>query len=290
MKDQAEKLRMMMQARSEHKKAKTLAVVSGKGGVGKTNVSANLAIILARKGYRVCLIDLDVGMGNVNILYGGNPSGTLYDFLTRGIPLESILMPGPQGVTFISGGNGLSEVPVLSRSMAAGLLSGLQTLESQYDFILFDMAAGAAAGTLQILLSVNEILVVATPEPTAMTDAYSMMKFIHLEDSESRFLVICNRSDNERQGMETFGRLQRAMQKFLSKEISLLGILPEDPHVRKAVIGQTSFIEQYPRSPVALQLNKMADRYLNGVTLGLERKETFIGKLRRLFQDKEERR
>ena len=267
MKDQAEELRRRMRIDSE-KCAKTIAVVSGKGGVGKSNISINTAMILAEKGNKVLLFDLDVGMGNINILLGQTSNNTISDFLQKKLSLSDVIQKSVDGVSYISGGNGLQDIAEFNDEMVDRLLSALEKLQKEYDFIIFDMAAGASAALLEVLVSADDIFVVATPEPTSITDAYSMMKYIHLRESESRLFVICNRTEHEKQGRETFDRLQQVMFKFLQKDISLLGILPEDLHVRKAVIAQSAFYHEYPRSSIARSLDKMITGYLGDHSQG----------------------
>lgn len=284
MKDQAEGLRLKLMQRAK-KQARTFAVISGKGGVGKSNISSNMAVILAKKGYKVLVFDLDIGMGNVNLLLGGSAAKSMGDFILKGEPLSQIVQDGPFGVSYISGGNGLYDAVEMDRDTVKMLLAGLQLFQETYDYIIFDMAAGADQSLLRILLAADELIVVTTPEPTAVMDAYSIMKLAHLQNENSRFLVMCNRTDNDQQGQETFLRLQQAMRKFLRKEIELLGILPEDRHVRKAVLNYTPVYCVYPRSPVSVKLEQAVDRLAgrNGQSDGEMKRESFISRLRKLF-------
>lgn len=290
MNDQAEKLRELM-GKDPKKQARTLAVVSGKGGVGKSNISINTAVLLARKGYKVLLFDLDIGMGNVNILLGSSHRRTISDFLNSDLPLQDIVQTGSDGISYIAGGNGLNEVEKMDNRMAAKLLAGFEEVNSQYDYVIFDMAAGASSATLQMLLATDEVLVVTTPEPTAIMDAYSMIKFICLEGYDNRFMLVCNRADNEQQGRNTLQKLQSVSSQFLQRDMELLGIVPEDKHVRKAVIAQSALCVSYPSSPAAVRLNEIIDRYLEDqVSAQLPMaKNSFVGKIRRLLFEKEER-
>ncbi|WP_062105059.1 MinD/ParA family protein [Bacillus niameyensis] len=286
MNDQAQKLRMLVQDRQGNH-AKTLAVVSGKGGVGKSNISINTAMILNKKGYKILLFDLDIGMGNVNIMLGYSSPKTIADFLKRDIPITDIVYTTGEGISYISAGNGLNETLELNEMMLSKLLNGLSDLQQDYDFIIFDMAAGATASTLKILLAVDEIFVISTPEPTSMTDAYSMMKFISLEGSSSVFYLICNRAESEKQGRETLNRLKQTAVKFLQKDVVLLGVLPEDQHVRKAVISQTAFSIKFPSSSITVKLERLIDQYLNKKqAVDHNPAHSFIGKLRSLFFQK----
>ncbi|CAM4034217.1 MinD/ParA family protein [Lederbergia lenta] len=288
MKDQAEKLRLKLQNHTQEL-ARTIAIVSGKGGVGKTNISTNLALTLADKGKRVLLFDFDIGMGNVNILLGTTSNSNISAFLQDDVPLKSIIQHTANGISYISAGNGLNEVMEMDNRMYNRLLDGLSELQAEYDFIIFDMAAGATTTALNILLSADDIFVVCTPEPTAITDAYSMMKFICSAQSESRFLLICNRAESKRQGKETLERLQSAAQKFLKKEVTLLGVLPEDKHVRKAVISQTAFSEKFPNADISLKLKKMVDIYMEDDYSDRFNHRSFVSKLRNIFTNKEGR-
>lgn len=291
MKDQAEKLRNMMR-RAEGKAAKTIAVVSGKGGVGKSNISINMAIAFAQKGSKVLLFDLDIGMGNVHVLMGQQAGRTIQDFLNGGFPLEDIIYHGPEGVAYISGGNGLRQVAELDETMLGRLLEALEDFQSAYDYIIFDMGAGATSASLEILMAADDIFVVTTPEPTSITDAYSMMKYIALYDTESSMHLLCNRADNDREGEETLKRLQFTMEKFLDKNVSLMGVMPEDYHVKKAVIRQKPFILEFPRSSPAQRLRKLVESYLNShgrSELSEGEASPFIQKLRRFFFERKEK-
>lgn len=289
MNDQAHKLRLLLQQENKVK-ARNLAVVSGKGGVGKSNISINTALNLHKKGYKVLLFDLDIGMGNVNIILGSPTSRTIEDFLEKNISITEIISETPEGISYISAGNGLNKTVELSNDKITRLINGLDELQYSYDFIIFDMAAGATAGSIKILLAVDEIVVVTTPEPTAITDAYSMMKFIVLEGATSEFFIICNRAESDKQGRETLERLRQTAIKFLRKEVQILGVLPEDQHVRKAVINQIPFSHKYPKSPISIRLENLVNQYLDFGTHS-EKKEvnnhSFISKLRRLFFMKE---
>ncbi|ONK23223.1 hypothetical protein BLX87_11445 [Bacillus sp. VT-16-64] len=287
MKDQAEGLRLKLKNITK-KQARTLAVVSGKGGVGKSNISSNLAVILAKRGYKVLVFDLDIGMGNVNLLLGGSADKTMGDFILKGEPLAQIVQKGPLGVSYIAGGNGLYGAVELDNNTVKSLVAGLQMFQETYDYIIFDMAAGAGQALLHILLAADDLIVVTTPEPTAVMDAYSIMKLAYLQNENTRFLVVCNRTDHERQGRETFFRLQQAMRKFLQKEIELLGILPEDKLVREAVLNYTPVYCVYPRSSVSIILEHAVDQLTgrNGRSGGETKNDSFMARLRKLFHGK----
>lgn len=262
MRDQAEKLRMKM-LESEGALGKSIAVVSGKGGVGKSNFTINFATILAKEGKRVVILDMDIGMGNIHILMGKTVSSSLKDYLDGDLSMEEVMHEGPEGLQYISGGSGMSSLVEWSEKMFNQLIEGFEHLQKNFDYILFDMGAGAADWSLELLTSVDEIIVISTAEPTAIMDAYSMMKYICLKDSEKPFTILCNRAFTPEEGRDTLNRLASAMKKFLSKDVMILGSLPEDPVVRKAVREQVPFTLSYPEAPISTTMRRMANTFIH---------------------------
>lgn len=282
--DQAEKLRMKLRNK-EKRAAKTIAVVSGKGGVGKSNITISTALAMAKRGKKVLVFDLDLGMGNTNLLLGMQSRYTITDYLQHSLHIQELIYQGPGGIWFIAGGNGFAEVLDFTNQLTDKLLNSMEALLYDFDVIFFDMGAGATGSSIRFLLSVDDIFVVTTPEPTSMTDAYSMMKFIHLQEKTCSFYLICNRSDSEKEGRQTLVRLQKVMNQFLHKDVNILGTIPEDIHVRKAVTRQEPFYLAFPRSPAAWNIEKMLESYLTGIplTASVLTKPKFVVKLRRLF-------
>jgi flagellar biosynthesis protein FlhG len=284
MNDQAQGLRLKI-LEAQSRSAKTIAVVSGKGGVGKSNFAVNFSLALQKKGNKVLLFDLDIGMGNIHIILGRQPDKTITDFMD--IPdtlIEDIIFTDEEGTSYISAGNGLQNIVEWDDTDIERFLSALSLLVHSYDYIIFDMGAGAARHTLEILMSVDDIFVVTTPEPTAVTDAYSMMKYIYMKDYEKDFYLICNRAENEAEGSDTLKRLKQAMGKFLNKEVFLFGVLPEDASVRKAVTLQVPLLLSFPQSAIATSLNRVLDQYLAGnTTYTPAKKKGFVSNLKRIL-------
>jgi flagellar biosynthesis protein FlhG len=284
MNDQAQGLRLKI-LEAQSRSAKTIAVVSGKGGVGKSNFAVNFSLALQKKGNKVLLFDLDIGMGNIHIILGRQPDKTITDFMD--IPdtlIEDIVFTDEEGTSYISAGNGLQNIVEWDDTDIERFLSALSLLVHSYDYIIFDMGAGAARHTLEILMSVDDIFVVTTPEPTAVTDAYSMMKYIYMKDYEKDFYLICNRAENEAEGSDTLKRLKQAMGKFLNKEVFLFGVLPEDASVRKAVTLQVPLLLSFPQSAIATSLNRVLDQYLAGnTTYTPAKKKGFVSNLKRIL-------
>lgn len=262
MRDQAEKLRMKM-LESEGALGRSIAVVSGKGGVGKSNFTMNFAALLAKEGKKVVILDMDIGMGNIHILIGKTVTTSLKDYLDGGLSIQNVMYEGPNGLQYISGGSGMSSLMEWSEGMFNKLIEGFEHLQKTFDFILFDMGAGAANWSLELLTAVDEIIVISTAEPTAIMDAYSMMKYIYLKDSEKQFSILCNRAFTQEEGQDTLNRLSSAMQKFLSKEVKVLGTLPEDPIVRKAVREQMPFTLTYPEAPISKAMKRMVSKFIH---------------------------
>lgn len=285
MRDQAESLRMHM-LRSQGKIGRSIAVVSGKGGVGKSNFSINFSTMLSSMGKKIVLVDMDIGMGNIHILLGKSVPTNLKDYLVGQQSLESVMYEGPNGMTYISGGSGLNGVLEWTEDMFSRLIQAFEHLQKEFDVILFDMGAGATNQTLDLIVAVDDVIVISTAEPTAITDAYSMMKYIHYKDSEKNFYVVCNRAFTPDEGRETVTRLSFAMSKFLDKEVTILGSLPEDPVVRKAVREQVPFSILYPEAEISKTLHIMAMRFAqfsNEEVHATERPNTFISRLKNMF-------
>ncbi|MCG3090083.1 MinD/ParA family protein [Sporosarcina cyprini] len=283
MRDQAEALRLKM-LRAQGGLARSIAVVSGKGGVGKSNFSTNFAYALQNCGKKVIIVDMDIGMGNIHILLGASPAYSLKDYVSGQKTLQEVITMDTEGLAFISGGSGLDSVLDWSEEMFNRLLEAFGQLQQEYDFILFDMGAGATQSSIDLIIAVDEVIVISTTEPTSITDAYSMMKFIYLKDPEKRFHLVSNRVAKQEEGLEAARRLQFAMTKFLNKETTILGFLPEDPAVHTSVVAQKPFLLYYPDAPVSRKMKTIATAFA-GITRELEtsREQSFLGRLKSLF-------
>lgn len=262
MKDQAENLRLRLQTQpKDPKSARAIAVVSGKGGVGKSNFSLNFSLSLKMLNHRVLLIDMDIGMGNLDILMGKAPEYSIVDYLSNQVPLKEIVMEGHEGIHYIAGGTGLSQLVKFDEVQLNEFTSELHYLLEQYDYVIFDMGAGLTDESLRILLSVHEIIVVTTPEPTSITDAYSTMKFIHLHDSTLPLYLVVNKTLTDKEGKETYSRISTVLDKFLGREITSLGFLPEDRTIQQAVKRQIPFLVYSPKSAASTALKSLTERY-----------------------------
>ncbi|KPB04382.1 MinD/ParA family protein [Bacillus sp. CHD6a] len=264
--------------------ARAIAVMSGKGGVGKSNFSLNFSLTLQKKGYKVLLFDMDIGMANIDILLGVTQRYSILHLFERDLSLEDIVQKGPEELSYIAGGSGLKDIFHFDEQKRNHFLSQLQRLSKQYDYIIFDMGAGITSESLQLILACNEIILISTCEPTAMTDAYSALKFIHNHNQNIPFQLVVNRAISPKHAINTAMRLQSVTQQFLNRNLSHLGSMPDDKYVTLAVMEQTPFIVRFPNSHVSRAVRDIASKYLHGRdTTAIKNTNTFIHKLRRLF-------
>lgn len=279
MSDQADMLRRRLE---EHngKRGKVIAVTSGKGGVGKSNFSINFAVGLAQERYRVLVIDFDIGMGNIHLLIGKSNRYTIADHFEKGVPLTDIIEQGPGGVHYIGGGTGLTQLLSLSDRLFERFSAEFEQILGRYDYILMDMGAGVSDQSLQFMIAANEVFIITTPEPTAITDAYSMMKFLTKQAADIPFYLICNRAPSYKNGEEVLTRLAGAAGKFLNKDVSRLGVIPDDSSVSRAVLRQVPFLELEPKARASTALKQLQQSYLGNENKGTGQELSFMSKVR----------
>ncbi|EKN63672.1 hypothetical protein BABA_24350 [Neobacillus bataviensis LMG 21833] len=265
--DQAQKLRELYQRFNHDQQTRTtkvISITSGKGGVGKSNFALNFALSLIESGQKVVLIDLDIGMANLEILVGMNPKHNLIDMVEGGKSIWDVMEKGPNGLELISGGSSFNEMLDLSADDTNYLFSELEKLQGYADIILFDTGAGLSRESQRCHLAADEIILVTTPEPTAMTDAYSVIKILHHQDANLHVRLVVNRVASSKEGMEIAGRFRTVTKQFLEKEIDILGFIPNDSHVFQSVLEQTPFLLNYPKSQAAKWMKDIVKIYLNG--------------------------
>lgn len=288
MKDQAENLRRRLEARQNQSMARTIAVLSGKGGVGKSNFSLNFSIALSQRGKRVLLFDMDIGMGNIDILIGGQAPCSIIDFFENDYSLNDIITTGPGNISIITGGTGLKNLFAFDEDSYTRFNEEFSLLLANYDYILFDMGAGITQNSMKFLLCVDEWVVITTPEPTSIMDAYSTIKYIHSVNKEIPLFLVCNRVFTSKDGKKTINRLQNALMKFLGLETVALGFLPDDRTVSKSVTKQMPFILFDSEADVSKAILDIASRYANhsfGEELTLQ-KSRFLRNMKRYFLGK----
>ena len=270
MTDQAEKLREIVsglkndeqknKANSNKRKdlAEVYAITSGKGGVGKSNFTANLALALQDLGEKVVVFDADLGMANLDVILGVISRYNLLHVINGEKNIEDIIISGPKDLSLVPGGSGMEELANLSKYQISNLIDSWRRLEEKYDLILIDTAAGLASNVVDFILAANQIIIIATPEPTSITDAYGVIKALSKHSIENNIKLVINQSENDKEANNVSQRLVTTAREFLDVEVDFIGSLPKDDKVSKAVKNKTPFIIDFPKSKVAKSLNDIA--------------------------------
>ncbi|MCW2277923.1 MinD/ParA family protein [Heliophilum fasciatum] len=267
MNDQAEKLRTMMrnvkrqveeEITGKRPTTRIICISSGKGGVGKTNVTLNLGLALTEYGQRVMIIDADMGMANIDVILGKVHPFNLYHVFRGEKQLRDIIFDGPNGIRLISGGSGIAELANLSEQELDLLIAGLADIENATDILLIDTGAGISRNVLSYIYAADELIVVTTPEPTSITDAYGLIKSVVVKQKNKPISLIVNRVENNLEGEMVTKKLSTAVERFLNREIKLLGFIPEDVNISKAVKQQTPFYLQNEQTPAAQAISILA--------------------------------
>ena len=260
---QADTLRRVMGKRQNNMPSKVLAVSSGKGGVGKTNVVANLALALTRKGNRVLIFDADIGLNNIDILLGLAPRYHIGHVFNGEKTLEEILVEGPRGLKVLPASNGWQELTTLDNEKKMILLEELDRLMGDYDFLIFDTGAGISSNVTYFCSAAHETLLVATPEPTSHTDVYALIKVLFQKHNQKKFQLIINSVKSEREALEIYRRLTDVVDRFLSHvSLEYFGYILYDENVTRSVRQQKAVVELYPHSPVSQCLLRLSEKVI----------------------------
>lgn len=268
--DQAEQLRNIIKASAVSQNrplARVITVTSGKGGVGKSNTAINLAIQFRKMGQRVIILDADFGLANIEIMFGAVPKHNLCDLIYQGKNIREIITWGPMEVGFISGGSGIAGLSNLSRDYLTYIIRNLAELDSIADIIIVDTGAGISDAVLEFLVASGEILLVTTPEPTSITDSYSLLKALNrhprFSSQESQIKVIANKVESQSEGQTLFNKLNAVVGRYLKLPIRYLGAIPQDNQLSKAVMQQMPVSIQSPSSKSALAYEAIAAKLMN---------------------------
>ncbi len=258
MPDQAESLRNLVWRTRQ--RARVIAVTSGKGGVGKTSTSVNLAIALAQRGRRTVLLDADLGLANVEVLMGLNSLYNLQHVIDGEKGMLDILVRAPGGLEIVPGTSGLAHVADLDAPARERVLAGLQQLQEAADFIVLDTMAGIGQNAVSFCLAADEVLLVTTPEPSAIVDAYAMIKTIYTRREDALVRLLVNQVASDAQAQAVAAKLQRVTFHYLERNLSLLGAVPRDVHVGQAVMRSEPFVLRFPQAPASRALAQLAER------------------------------
>jgi len=267
--DQAEQLRNIIKANNAPARpvARVITVTSGKGGVGKSNTSINLAIQFRKMGQRVIILDADFGLANIEVMFGAVPKYNLADLIYQGKSIKEIITWGPMDVGFISGGSGIAGMSNLNRDHLVYIIQNLAELDAITDIIIVDTGAGISDAVLEFLVASGEILLVTTPEPTSITDSYSLLKALsrhsRFSTDNSQVKMIANKVENAAEGQALFNKLNAVVQRYLKLPMTYLGAVPEDSLLNRAVMQQTPVSIQSPTAKSSLAYEAIAGNLVN---------------------------
>ena len=267
--DQAEGLRNIIKTQNQRNvgDARVITVTSGKGGVGKSSISINLALQFRKMGKKVIILDADFGLANIEVMFGVIPQYNLSDIMFKGKDVKDIIMEGPEGVGFISGGSGIARLVNLDNEQIKRLIYKMSELEKLADVIIIDTGAGIAPSVLEFVAASAEVLLVTTPEPTSITDAYALLKALNMfpgfNKTDTKIKVICNRVNSATEGQNLFEKLNIVVSRFLNINLEMLGCVPLDMGVTKAVMKQKPVSIMYPASPASKAFSEIAEKLMN---------------------------
>lgn len=236
-----------------------VAISGGKGGVGKTNVSINTAIALAKSGRKVVLMDADLGLANIDVLLGLSPKKNLADVIQGNATLDDIMLDGPMGVKIIPASSGTQSMVSMNTMEHAGLIRAFSNINFPLDTLIIDTAAGISDSVVSFLKAAQEILLVVCDEPSSITDAYALMKLMSRDYQIKRFRIVANMVQNEKEGQLMFNKLAAVSERFLEVTLQYVGHVPFDSAVRQAVKRQKALVLDAPSSPAALAYQRIAN-------------------------------
>jgi flagellar biosynthesis protein FlhG len=255
--DQAHGLRQMT---NTARPVKVIAVASGKGGVGKTNITVNLGTALAAQGKQVLLLDADLGLANIDVMLGLHPQYNLLHVLDGSKTLEEIIVEGPHGLKVIPAASGVQKMAELSPAEHAGLIQAFSEMDQHIDILLIDSAAGIADSVVSFTRAAQEVIVVVCDEPASITDAYAFIKLLSREYDVAHFHIIANMAPNIQEGRELFNKISLVCDRFLDVSLDFMGIVPFDNDLRRAVKKQRAVVEYIPRSKSAIAFTHLAKK------------------------------
>ncbi|MCR4568345.1 MAG: MinD/ParA family protein [Pseudobutyrivibrio sp.] len=266
--DQAENLRNVIKARNikSVENTKVITITSGKGGVGKSNMAVNLAVWFTRMGKRVIILDADFGLANVEVMFGTIPNYNLSDVIFNGKSIRDIITTGPMGIGFISGGSGVVGLNNLNREQITFLVRNLSLLNDLCDILIIDTGAGVSDQVLEFVLASPEIVLVSTPEPSSLTDSYSLMKAMYkspkYQKGGTNVHLVANKVTSEGEGRAVYNKMLSVVQKFLGGDLDFLGNVNYDATLEKAVRNQKVVSIEYPQSKAAKSFEALASKLL----------------------------
>ncbi|MCI8992318.1 MAG: MinD/ParA family protein [Eubacterium sp.] len=268
--DQAQQLRNIIKGKEQKKKhvARVITITSGKGGVGKSNIAVNLAVQLQRMGKRAIVFDADFGLANVEVMFGTSPKYNLGDMIYKGRNIQDIITKGPRGIEFISAGSGISGLNNLNKDQITFFVNNLSNLDEMADFVLIDTGAGIADSVLDFVIASPEVLLVLTPDPSSLTDAYSLIKALFANPSfkkeQTQIQVVANKVCSQEDGKAVFHKLQAVVDKFLEGNLHFVGMIPRDSAMESAIRHQCPISIDNPGAASSEAFAMLAENLVSG--------------------------
>ena len=247
----------------KHRKVRTIAVASGKGGVGKTNITANLAIGFSRLNKNVLILDADLGLSNIDVILNLATKYNIHHLLNGEKKLKDLMVEGPEGIKVLPASSGIQELTELDEFQRLRLIEEFDAYDDDVDYLLIDTSSGISSNVAFFCMAAQEIIIVTSDDPTAMTDAYALIKVLFTKYQEKNFQILVNNVKNEREATDVYMRLSTAAEKFLSISLDYIGFIPRDSSVPKAVRQQRAFIDVYPDCEAAKSLLKISEKINN---------------------------
>lgn len=246
--------------RAKQKTVRTITVTSGKGGVGKTNIVASLAVALRKAGKRVLVLDADLGLSNIDVLLDLAPRFNIQHVLNGERRLKDVIIEGPQGIKILPASSGVQELTELDEFQRIRLIEEFEAYDDDIDVLITDTGAGISSNVAFFCVAAQEVIVITSPEPTSLTDAYALIKVLFTRYQEKEFRVLVNSVKGEQEAREIFRRLSLATERFLNISLDYVGFIPFDESIQKAVRSQRAFADLYPGCSASLSLGKIAAR------------------------------
>ena len=263
--DQAKQLRekvLQKKAKKERRQTRIIAVTSGKGGVGKSNFALNFALSLAQQNKKVLIFDVDLGFANVDVLLGRSNKESIATMIEKDLSIWDIIEEGPNGLLFISGGTGFNDMFRLDETKMNKFFTELSTIQGMVDYIILDTGAGLSYENLRFILAADDVILVTTPEPTSITDAYSIVKMVHAKDQNVHMKLIINQCTSVKEGKQTADNFKKVTEQFLNKQIGTLGFIPSDVNVPNAVKKQVPFLLAFPNCHASQAMQNVTSEFL----------------------------
>jgi flagellar biosynthesis protein FlhG len=252
----------MQRAPTERKVPHTMAITSGKGGVGKTLVTVNLAINYARQGLKVLLIDADLGLANIDVVLGLTPKYTIEDVLSGELTLDEVAVPGPLGITILPAASGVAELSNLTEEQKLSLMDHIDHWHADFDVVLVDTGAGISPNVRFFVLAVERIMIVVTPDPASITDAYALMKVMFMNHRVSHFDLVVNQVSSDKEAKDVYRTLSTVADKYLNIGMNFAGSIPEDQLLVKSVRQQKPVCDLFPNAPASKAFIALSERVM----------------------------